>query len=467
MEHNSINRSEADALSKKAENLLKKKPPLSPGGFSALSEKETNKLIKELEKLKKESEKLKKELKQSVSEAKVFYDKYTSLCFFAPSGYLILSETAEIQELNFYSADLLGKDRTELIYTRFDRYVSEESRPAFLSFLSKVFEKRAVENFDMVLSACNEAVYVNLNGVVLPENKCCLITIIDITRRKKAEDAIRESEKRYRTLMETFYDMVYITDYNDKMLFANLALTKLTSYTIEDFNRKEKGFNFVYPEDTGKVDQFVNEFKKSSEEYSGILESRFVKADGDIRWHSTIMSKVDFSGLPALQFICRDITESKRAEQALSAKEAFNYALFSYNPVATAVVDHEGRILKTNLMQKKFGTSNPKTGDIMYKDYARYHSTDMYSEMMECIKKKETKEFVELKYHERYLTITIVPFEEGAIITCIDATPRKKAEEALKQKTSELEACKKLLAEREKEITGLKKEIPDLPEKTG
>jgi PAS domain S-box-containing protein len=128
-----------------------------------------------------------------------------------------------------------------------------------------------------------------------------------------------------------------------------------------------------------------------------------------------------------------DITERKRAEAELIEREMFNSALFEYNPSQTVVVDLEGKVIKFNLAKKKSGNRLPNIGDTMYKDYAGMHETDMYAELMKCIRSGEEKEFPEQKYGDRVLSITISPFPEGAVIISEDITERKLAEEALRE----------------------------------
>lgn len=89
----------------------------------------------------------------------------------------------------------------------------------------------------------------------------------------------------------------------------------------------------------------------------------------------------------------------------------------------------------------------------MYKDYAGGHESDMYGELMACIRSGEIREFPEQKYGNKVLSITISPFFKGAVIISQDITERKQAEERvltyqeqLRSLTSELS----LIEERER-----------------
>lgn len=112
----------------------------------------------------------------------------------------------------------------------------------------------------------------------------------------------------------------------------------------------------------------------------------------------------------------------------LQEKEAFNFALFQYNPVFMIVVDLNGRVVKSNYAKRFSGDRLPEIGTIMYKDYASKHEIDMYSELMEAIKTQKARQFNELKYDKKYLSITIAPFPKGAIIASQDITERKNSE---------------------------------------
>jgi len=131
-----------------------------------------------------------------------------------------------------------------------------------------------------------------------------------------------------------------------------------------------------------------------------------------------------------------DITDRKRAEDALKESEAKNRALFEDGPIESMVVDREGRIIQLNKAfersVEKGGRRLPEIGNRMYLDYASSHSTDLRTELMDSIHSKTAKTFNEMPYKGRFLNISMAPTKEGAIISTIDVTERKHAEEALR-----------------------------------
>jgi hypothetical protein len=118
----------------------------------------------------------------------------------------------------------------------------------------------------------------------------------------------------------------------------------------------------------------------------------------------------------------------RRNLKELSEKEAFNFALFQYNPALTVVVDREGKVVKSNIAKKKAGGRLPNIGDVMYKDYASHHQIDMHAELMSAMRTNTIRKFNDLTYQDQTLSITISPFPDGAIIISEDVTEKKNAE---------------------------------------
>jgi PAS domain S-box-containing protein len=114
----------------------------------------------------------------------------------------------------------------------------------------------------------------------------------------------------------------------------------------------------------------------------------------------------------------------------LRESEAFNAALFDYSPIATMVVDREGRIVRWNRVQLRANSRSPVLGSRMYIDYAARHDTDMRAALMECIASGKTQEFPEQKYGNQVLSIKIAPFPSdnpsGAVIAVQDITERER-----------------------------------------
>ena len=116
----------------------------------------------------------------------------------------------------------------------------------------------------------------------------------------------------------------------------------------------------------------------------------------------------------------------------LKEKEEFNDALFKYSPIDIIVVDCNGMVIRTNKKKSKAGDRISKIGDVMFKDCDDKADIDIHAELIDCIKSRKTKEFPAQKYGDKFLSIKMSPFLDGAIITAQDITDLEKTEEALK-----------------------------------
>ena len=179
---------EADSLRQKAEFLLNKKSVETNQQFS---HNDTLKLIHELEVHQIELELQNEELRLAKEQAELSVDKYAELYDFAPSGYFTLSQRGEIIELNLKAAQMLGKDRQNLINHPFGFFISDLSKPVFSFFLQKVFFGQTTETCEItLLPGLNLPVYLHLSGIAENRKDNCLITAVDITERKQAEQEL-------------------------------------------------------------------------------------------------------------------------------------------------------------------------------------------------------------------------------------------------------------------------------------
>jgi len=99
---------------------------------------------------------------------------------------------------------------------------------------------------------------------------------------RRAREGLRESEQRYRTLVEALPDAVFITDYDSRMLWANDALERRTGLTVEDFQMDQEDNPFIHPADADRIAAHIAGFVDSDRTYSDPVDNRFVDADGTV-----------------------------------------------------------------------------------------------------------------------------------------------------------------------------------------
>jgi PAS domain S-box-containing protein len=170
----------------------------------------------------------------------------------------------------------------------------------------------------------------------------CIITFVrDVTEERRAQEALRESEERFRTLFENAVEGVYETTPEGRFLNVNLALARVLGYSsparLLAANLKIEEGLYVAP---GRRAEF---FAAVGEDNVVVgFESEVRRSDGATIWVSENVRVVrDGSGRPLyFQGIVSDITARKQAEAALRASEERYRVLFEHSPVAIIEYDY-------------------------------------------------------------------------------------------------------------------------------
>ena len=170
----------------------------------------------------------------------------------------------------------------------------------------------------------------------------------DITQQREMEKVLHESEAKYRNLVESFNDIVFITDLDSRMLYANPALEHQTGFTKDDFQFTQEENPFIHPDDAERVAKFMQDFIQSDKEQSDIIENRFVDKKGRMHWYSSIISKISYEGNPALQFIVHNITKRKQLEERLKSERDISNLYLNEAGVIFAIVDENETTLQIN-----------------------------------------------------------------------------------------------------------------------
>jgi PAS domain S-box-containing protein len=344
-------------LRKKAEEIILKQKRISPD--TKLSYIETLELIHELDVHQIELEMQTEELLLAKNQAEIEADKFTELYDFAPSGYLTLSKEGEIMELNLMAAKLVGKERSHLINRRLALFVSDDTKETFSLFLDKLFESKTKETCEISLEVSGIKTDLNLTGISSENGEETFITLIDITESKKADEAMRLSEEKYRTLFESNRDSITIEKIEEGNKTSNfievnhattsiLGYTKaeLTSLSIKDIDtatEKVRRERIEILQAKGKLD-FETIFKTKDK------KNRNVEVES---------VKIDYLGQPAVMKIMRDITERKQLEESTRKIYENMTSIIEAIPDLLFEVDLEGRIYYYHSHREHALTASP------------------------------------------------------------------------------------------------------------
>ena len=162
-------------------------------------------------------------------------------------------------------------------------------------------------------------------------------------QRRRAEAASRESEARLRRIVEGTEAMLVNVDARGRITYVNDAAATMLEHSPEDLIGKSY-LRFVHPEDRDRVSRAYQE-QAEKEIPSTSITFRIVTPSGAVRWVNFVAHPIAKGRMAGLAL---DITERKRAEEALQESEALYRSLVETAPDAITLTDLEGTIQLCN-----------------------------------------------------------------------------------------------------------------------
>ncbi|MDD5143300.1 PAS domain S-box protein [Methanoregula sp.] len=141
--------------------------------------------------------------------------------------------------------------------------------------------------------------------------------IHDVSHRKQAENALRESEEKYRLLVENTYDIIYLINPDGVFTFVSPSFTELLGYRPEDVTG-QLFQKFIHPDDVVLCEEALRKVVAGGKRVSGV-EYRIFHADGSVRVHTSSVSPVLDKTGRVMTYLgnARDITEMKQVQNAI------------------------------------------------------------------------------------------------------------------------------------------------------
>lgn len=381
----------------------------------------------------------------------------------APTG-IVIVQNERIVYANPKILELMGYTIEDLKDAGVWKFVHPEDRDRVMDYYRRRMAGEEVpEHYEMrVITKSGQVRHFELRATIITYHgaPAVLDNIIDITERKAAEEALRESETKYRNLVEATGTGYLIVDTQGRVIDANAEYVRLTGRSsLEEI----KGHSVLEWTADYDVERNAEEVRKCAE--TGVvrnLEIDYVTPDGRIIPVEINARLVETREGRVILTLCRDISERRQAENALKESEERFRLIAETASDAIITIDKESTILYANpATEQIFGyTANELLGQkltmLMPERFRERHLTGLKHYLETG---KRTKEWRSIEYPGLHKSGTEIPLEisysefiragERIFMGILrDITDRKRAQDDLR----ESEERYRLLFERSPDI---------------
>ncbi|MEL7669648.1 PAS domain S-box protein [Methanobacterium sp.] len=205
----------------------------------------------------------------------------------------------------------------------------------------------APKNYELKLQNKQGAIRdVHVTIELIPYTRNRVISLLDITDKKRSRKALRENEKKYRQLVENAHEGIWSVDAEGNTLFVNPRMADMLGYTVDEMLKMHL-LSFMDKKNEKIVKSHVKNYNDIAE---GLYEFKFIKKDGKkIHVNIDVTQVHDDHGnyIESLALIS-DITERRKAEEKLRLASKYNRSLIeaSLDPLVT--IGSDGKITDVN-----------------------------------------------------------------------------------------------------------------------
>jgi len=287
---------------------------------------------------------------------------------------------------------------------------------------------------------------ISISAAMCSGQKLIFCVCRDITDRKQAEEALRQSEEKYRTILEEMSDAYFEVDLGGHLTFANNSLYHDLGYSIEELMGMSYK-DFTSDDDIEPVFRVFNEVYQTGVANKG-FSWKTTRKDGSHGFAETSVSPIrdDEGKIIGFRGVGRDITERKKSEEKLRQSEERYKALFDSSVIGTLVLDAETMqvMMGNEAAMKIFGFNSLEEGAcVNVLDFVPQDDRELNFELIKReLFEQDSRQTYDVRAvtkdgREIWINVTGVPMmykgRLTGMVTFTDITERKQAEEALRQ----------------------------------
>jgi PAS domain S-box-containing protein len=283
--------------------------------------------------------------KKKGGQQRLAEDKYFNLIEHAADGIAIIQDRV-FKLVNTALTQITGYDKKELLGMPFTKLLTPPSQKLTMArYQARLAGKKVPSVYEVkALTKTGETREIEINAALTEYDGRTADEVIirDITERKKAEEALRESEDKYKTLAEDSPIGIYFNDFRGTFLYGNKKAEEITGYKREELlGQSFLKLKLLAPKELAKAAKLLalNKLGKAT----GPDQFELNRKDGtksivEIRTRITTVG-----GKKVVLGMVEDITERKKAEETLRrTKEQFE-TLWEESPFGVSIIKQDGR----------------------------------------------------------------------------------------------------------------------------
>ncbi|MGD9900506.1 MAG: PAS domain S-box protein, partial [Calditrichaceae bacterium] len=346
-----------------------------------------------------ERKRAEKELRESKRTLQNIYDTIPDAVISTDASYNITSCNQSVYKV-------LGYEPSELIGKSYQMIVAEEmlNDPKQLLKEKELLKKGYLEQIEYIFKRKNGDKFSASYSVVMNfdenDNFIGLVgTIRDITERKKAEFALRESEEKFRNLAEQSPNMIFINK-NGKIVYVNKRCEEMMGYRKNEFYKDDFDFLSLIAEESRSA--IGKSFTDHSQGKEVAPFEYLLRTKNNRRINGILTTKlIQYESGTAILGIVTDITPWKQAEKALKESEEKYRKFFEDDLTGDYITTPEGVLLSCNpAFAKIFGFDSVEEA-LKCNVNSLYPDLKTREKLLRLLKKKRKLEYYEMELSDR------------------------------------------------------------------
>ena len=382
------------------------------------------------------------QLRREVEAHKRAEDKLRIMFDSASEAIITLDLKGKIMELNNATQDLYQYDnKAELIGGNALKLVTQKDHDKALDNFNRTIKEGKINKTECTFVTRNGNEFTAEMSSSLLKDKSgepveFFAILRDISERKHAEELLKESEMKYKILAENSLTGIYIHQ-DGKYVFVNEGFAGMHGYTREELIGKDYML-LNHPADRQMVKNRVARILQGENKWK-IGENRRVKKDGTTIWCQLIVNVIDYHSKPAIMGNVIDITERKKAEEALADEATRRRILFEKSNDGIAILNQNGKVFEANQrFADMLGYSLEEVHQLYVWDWDVALSKEQHLKLIQH--ENFTEKYIETSHRRKDGSVYYTEINSNRVEVsgqsfifsmCRDITERKKAEEVL------------------------------------